>query len=86
MEEKSTRLSANPIIPKGREREREQDKNESKEKPGILTLKENSRFSPPQTSIPVSYDPRYSKYFLLTANSPPAIVGDLEECDVHISM
>lgn len=65
MEEKSTRLSENPILPKEREREEERDgerdrereeqvKNETEEKAGILTLKENSRFSPPHTSIPVS--------------------------------
>lgn len=44
-----------------------------------LTLKESSRFSPPHTSMPVSYVPRYSKYFLFTANNPPAMVGDLKE-------
>ena len=28
--------------------------------------------------MPGSYVPMYSKYFLLMANSPPAIVGDLK--------
>ena len=28
-------------------------------------------------SMPSSYVPMYSKYFLLMANNPPAIVGDL---------
>ena len=33
------------------------------------------RFSPPQTSICVSYFPSLSKYGLLMTNSPPAIMG-----------
>lgn len=43
----------------------------------LLTLKEISRFSPPQMSMPASYWPISLKYFLLIANNPPAIVGDL---------
>ena len=43
----------------------------------ILTLKEISRFSPPQMSMPESYWPISLKYFLLMANKPPAMVGDL---------
>ena len=43
----------------------------------ILTLKDSSRFSPPQISMPASYVPMCSKYFLLMANRPPAMVGDL---------
>lgn len=42
-----------------------------------LTRKDNSRFSPPQISIPGSYVPRYSKYVLSMENRPPAIVGVL---------
>lgn len=42
-----------------------------------LTLKEISRFSPPQMSMPASYWPISLKYFLLMANKPPAMVGDL---------
>lgn len=40
------------------------------------TLNDNSRFSPPHMSKPLSYVPRRSKNFLSMANSPPAIVGD----------
>ena len=45
---------------------------------GKLTLKDNSKFSPPQMSMPGSYVPRCSKYSRLMANSPPAMVGDLK--------
>lgn len=38
------------------------------------------RFSPPQTSICVSYLPSFSKYALLMTNSPPAIIGVLMAC------
>lgn len=38
--------------------------------------KDISKFSPPQISIPASYVPRYSKYFVLIENRPPAIVGE----------
>jgi len=38
------------------------------------------RFSPPQTSIWVSYLPSFSKYALLMTNSPPAIMGVLMAC------
>lgn len=40
------------------------------------TLNDNSRFSPPHMSKPLSYVPRRSKNFLSMANSPPAMVGD----------
>ena len=46
--------------------------------PHIQTLKESSKFSPPQTFIPGSYSPKWWKYSLSMANSPPAIVGDLK--------
>lgn len=42
------------------------------------TLKDNSRFSPPQILYPGSYRPSSSKYSLSIANNPPAIVGDLK--------
>ena len=43
--------------------------------PHIQTRKLISKFSPPQTSIPVSYDPILRKYSRETAKRPPAIVG-----------
>lgn len=43
----------------------------------FLTLKEISRFSPPQMSMPASYWPSSLKYFLFIAKRPPAMVGDL---------
>ena len=43
-----------------------------------LTLKDNSKFSPPQICIPSSYAPISKKYFLSIANKPPACVGDLK--------
>ena len=46
--------------------------------PHIQTLKESSKFSPPQMFIPGSYSPKWWKYSLSMANSPPAIVGDLK--------
>ena len=46
-------------------------------KQSFLTLKEISRFSPPQMSMPASYWPSSLKYFLFMAKRPPAMVGDL---------
>lgn len=43
-----------------------------------LTLKEISRFSPPQTFIPASYSPISKKYSRSMAKRPPAMVGDLK--------
>ena len=43
----------------------------------LLTLKESSKFSPPQIFKPSSYAPISKKYFLSMANKPPAWVGDL---------
>jgi len=45
----------------------------------LCTLNEISYCSPPQISRPVSYPPSSQNHFLSTANSPPAITGDLEE-------
>ena len=45
----------------------------------ILTLNEISKFSPPHMSRPGSYFPIFMKYFLSIANSPPAMVGDLQQ-------
>lgn len=45
----------------------------------LLTLKESSRFSPPQMSISSSYEPISKKYCLWMENKPPAIVGVLCE-------
>ena len=47
--------------------------------PNIFTLKEISYCSPPQISRPVSYPPSSQNHFLSTANSPPAITGDLQD-------
>lgn len=44
-----------------------------------LTLKEISYCSPPQISKPGSYPPNSQNHFRSTANSPPAITGDLLE-------
>lgn len=44
----------------------------------LYTLKDISRFSPPQTFIPASYSPMSKKYSLSIANNPPAMVGDLD--------
>lgn len=43
------------------------------------TLKDSSKFSPPQISKPGSYKPNLTKNSLLIENSPPAMVGDLKE-------
>lgn len=50
----------------------------------LLTLNEISKFSPPQTSIPVSYEPISSKYCLLIENKPPAITGVLKTKSLHL--
>lgn len=42
-----------------------------------LTLNEISYCSPPQISRPGSYPPNSQNHFRSTANSPPAITGDL---------
>ena len=42
------------------------------------TLKDISRFSPPQNSIPGSYFPRCSNQSRWIENKPPAIVGELQ--------
>lgn len=42
-----------------------------------IYLKDISRFSPPHTSIFISYVPNFSKYFLSIENKPPAIIGVL---------
>jgi len=39
------------------------------------TLKDSSKFSPPQMSNPLSYVPSFSKNDLSILNNPPAIVG-----------
>lgn len=44
-----------------------------------LTLKDISYCSPPHISRPASYPPSSQNHFLSTANSPPAITGDLKE-------
>ena len=44
-----------------------------------LTLKESSRFSPPQISKPGSYVPMLLKYSLSMENNPPAMVGVLQK-------
>ena len=43
----------------------------------ILTRNDNSRFSPPQISIWLSYKPISRKYWRSIAKRPPAMVGDL---------
>lgn len=47
----------------------------SKLPPHCHTLNEISKFSPPHTSIFISYLPNFSKYALFITNSPPAIIG-----------
>ena len=44
----------------------------------VPTLKEISRFSAPQMFIRSSYPASWKKYFLLIANKPPGIVGELK--------
>uniref|UniRef100_A0A182KHP4 Uncharacterized protein n=1 Tax=Anopheles christyi TaxID=43041 RepID=A0A182KHP4_9DIPT len=45
--------------------------------PHCQARKEISKFSPPQTSMPISYSPSSLKYARSIANRPPAIVGEL---------
>lgn len=49
----------------------------------VVTLKEISYCSPPQISRPVSYPPSSQNHSLSTANSPPAITGDLKHIERH---
>lgn len=44
----------------------------------LLSVQHSPRFSPPQTSIIMSYFPSCSKYSLSITNRPPAIIGVLD--------